>query len=54
MLYGCSSGGFAIPIILDAIAEMIHEVNPYTEVLGVADAGFYINFDDHYITERPF
>lgn len=44
VVYGCSAGGLATFTWVQTIADFIHSKNPQAKVIGLPDAGFFIDY----------
>ena len=44
VVYGCSAGGLATLTWLETISEMALKANPKVKVMGLVDAGFFVDY----------
>lgn len=47
VVYGCSAGGLAVFTWLETIGTYVKKANPNVKVIGIPDAGFFINYTSH-------
>eukprot|EP01041_Mallomonas_annulata_P000132 gene132-211_t len=55
LISGCSAGALGVYLGIDEMSQIIHNINPKTKVLGLADSGFFLDYtspyQDHYSKE---